>query len=80
MTTPGKKKLRILCFGDSLTIGYSSFGAIYHPYSEALQQMIAMALPDLEVEIVEDGRSGDRIVGGFHERMEKNCTCRAPRP
>ena len=79
MTAP-RKKLRILCFGDSLTIGYSSFGAIYHPYSETLQQMIAMALPDLEVEIVEDGRSGDRIVGGFHERMEKNCTCRAPRP
>ncbi|KAH8893847.1 SGNH hydrolase [Thozetella sp. PMI_491] len=69
----GSRKLRILCFGDSLTNGYSSFGAIYHPYSETLQQMIAMALPELEVEIVENGQSGDMVRGDFLRRMEKQC-------
>ena len=71
--TMGSKKLRVLCFGDSLTIGYSSFGAIYHPYSETLEQMVAMALPEVEMDIVVDGRSGDMVRGGFYERIQKNC-------
>lgn len=74
---PPVTKLRILCFGDSLTAGYSRMGTVYHPYHETLQQMIAMAFPEYELDIVEDGVPGDLVTsrGKFLERMQKNCEC-----
>jgi hypothetical protein len=70
-----QRKLRILCFGDSLTSGYSGMGAIFHPYQETLEQMIAMAFPEYELNTVEDGKPGDLVTsrGRFLERMENNC-------
>lgn len=68
-----RQKLRVLCFGDSLTAGYSSFGLVFHPYHQKLQQMIAMAFPEMDIEIVEDGRSGDLVKYGFLPRMQDNC-------
>ncbi|KAL2024207.1 hypothetical protein VTK56DRAFT_9363 [Thermocarpiscus australiensis] len=64
-----RPKLRILCLGDSLTAGYSARGAVHHPYSEKMEQMLAMALPHLEIETVEDGVSGDLVKYGFLGRM-----------
>jgi len=68
-----RQKLRILCFGDSLTEGYSSSGLVFHPYHVKLQQMIEMAFPEIDIEIVEDGRSGDLVKYGFLSRMQDNC-------
>lgn len=71
------KTIRILCFGDSLTAGYSCMGAIFHPYEEKLVQMVEMAFPEYEIESVEDGKSGDLVssFGSFLSRMEGHCTC-----
>ncbi|KAL2266645.1 hypothetical protein VTJ83DRAFT_5997 [Remersonia thermophila] len=68
---PPRRRLRILCFGDSLTAGYSGWGAVYHPYSEKLEQMLTMAFPDLDVSTVEDGVPGDTVRLGFRGRMLK---------
>ncbi|CCC06092.1 hypothetical protein SMACR_00309 [Sordaria macrospora] len=56
-------KLRILCFGDSLTEGYSGWGSRFTPYSTKLGEMLRMAFPDVEMEIVTDGLSGDLVTG-----------------
>jgi lysophospholipase L1-like esterase len=69
-----RPKLRILCFGDSLTAGYASMGCVYHPYRLKLEQMLEMAFPDTDVETVDDGRPGDTVKFGFLSRMQKNCS------
>ncbi|KAK0730855.1 SGNH hydrolase-type esterase domain-containing protein [Lasiosphaeris hirsuta] len=68
----GRQKLRILCFGDSLTAGYTQMGSVYHPYEETLQQMLEMAFPDVDIETVEDGKPGDTVKHGFLPRILKN--------
>lgn len=74
MTTALRRpRLRILCFGDSLTAGYASYGAVHHPYEEKLEQMLAMAFPDLRVETVEDGVSGATVKYQFQTRMNAQC-------
>jgi lysophospholipase L1-like esterase len=70
------KTIRILCFGDSLTAGYSSMGAVHHPYQDKLAQMVEMAFPEYEIETVADGLSGDLVSsdrGQFGKRMQKQC-------
>ncbi|KAK4240323.1 SGNH hydrolase-type esterase domain-containing protein [Achaetomium macrosporum] len=64
-----RSKLRILCFGDSLTAGYACYGAIHHPYNETLKEMLKMAFPDLKIETVEDGVAGATVKFGFQSRM-----------
>lgn len=68
-----RQPLRILCFGDSLTAGYTSMGSRFHPYSKKLEDMVAMAFPDLDVQTVTDGKSGDTVRHGFKYRIEYNC-------
>ncbi|KAK3363119.1 SGNH hydrolase-type esterase domain-containing protein [Lasiosphaeria hispida] len=68
----GRQKLRILCFGDSLTAGYTQMGSVYHPYEETLRQMLEMAFPDVDIETVEDGKPGDTVKHGFLPRIQKN--------
>lgn len=67
-------KLRVLCFGDSLTAGYSAWGAIHHPYQEMLEQILSMAYPDLKVDTLEDGLSGAMVKTDFQTRMHSHCT------
>ncbi|KAK4127043.1 SGNH hydrolase [Parathielavia appendiculata] len=64
-----RPKLRILCFGDSLTAGYASWGAVHHPYNGMLEQMLSMAFPDLKIETVEDGLPGATVKSAFQTRM-----------
>ncbi|KAK4034061.1 SGNH hydrolase-type esterase domain-containing protein [Parachaetomium inaequale] len=72
-----RPRLRILCFGDSLTAGYASWGAIHHPYNEMLESMLSMAFPDLKIVTAEDGLSGATVKHGFQTRM--NAQFLAPR-
>lgn len=74
---PPAKTIRILCFGDSLTAGYSCSGTVYHPYEEKLVQMVEMAFPEYEVESLEDGMDGDLVSsrGSFLPRMTRRCMC-----
>ncbi|KAL0474805.1 SGNH hydrolase-type esterase domain-containing protein [Neurospora intermedia] len=73
-------KLRILCFGDSLTEGYSCWGSCFTPYSTKIKEMLRMAFPDVDVEIVTDGVSGDLVTGegSFLTRMESHFAPRNP--
>lgn len=68
-----RPKLRVLCFGDSLTAGYASWGAVHHPYNEKLEEMLSMAFPDLKIETEEDGLSGATVKHGFQTRMNAQC-------
>lgn len=52
------RPLRILCFGDSLTAGYTQDGLQYHPYLHVLRRQLRDAFPGLEVDIEEDGMDG----------------------
>lgn len=63
--------MRILCFGDSLTAGYSGMGTSYTPYHEKLVKRLEEAFPDLRVEIEEDGVPGD-VTGFFMGRILKH--------
>ena len=68
------KRLRILCFGDSLTAGYTSMGTEHYPYAvhlrTGLQQMLNT--PDIDVEIA--GLSGDQVQGQYLKRIRAACT------
>lgn len=55
-----RKTLRILCFGDSLTQGFHSFGMGESPYSTQLAQRLREALPeDAKLEMRTSGVPGD---------------------
>lgn len=69
-----RQPLRILCFGDSLTAGYTAMGSRFHPYSKKLADMVAMAFPDLDVQTFTSGKSGDTVRHGFKYRIEDICT------
>ncbi|KAL2170631.1 hypothetical protein VTG60DRAFT_4556 [Thermothelomyces hinnuleus] len=64
-----RPNLRVLCFGDSLTAGYSYWGSVHHPYNEMLENMLSMAYPDLKITTVEDGLSGSTVKHEFLSRM-----------
>lgn len=59
-----KRSLRILCFGDSLTSGWSQLGTSVHPYSQSLTRVLSSAFPRLNIEAHADGLPGDVVVGG----------------
>ncbi|KAK7744844.1 hypothetical protein SLS53_003077 [Cytospora paraplurivora] len=66
-----RRSLRILCFGDSLTSGYSQLGTIAHPYSVSLARVLSTAFPRLNIEAHTDGLPGDAVVTGrFLGRIE----------
>lgn len=70
--------LRVLCFGDSLTEGYSKFGLIMTPYSNVLTSELEVKFwageNKRKVEVVTDGQSGDLVTAGiFRGRMTSKC-------
>jgi lysophospholipase L1-like esterase len=63
-------KIRVLCFGDSLTAGYSQYGTVFHPYCEILESLLQRAFPGETISVVENGMSGDMVsVGNFQTRL-----------
>ncbi|KAL9027065.1 MAG: hypothetical protein Q9196_004354 [Gyalolechia fulgens] len=73
-TKPSPKSLRILCFGDSLTAGFSDYGYSHYPYAIRLREKLKGALPDVEATVDVAGLSGDQVIAGqFLTRMEGIC-------
>lgn len=79
---PAKKKsrqpLRILCFGDSLTAGTTSWGSHYHPYGPRMGEVLSERLGPSGFDVMPtvDGRPGDMTVtppGLMVERMQADC-------
>ena len=74
MATKPPETLRILCFGDSLTAGYTRYGLEHFPYSDYLENTLRKFLPSTKIIIDTDGLSGDCVNGGrFLRRMEGKC-------
>ena len=75
MAAPAKNKsLRVLCFGDSLTWGYSNGGQLAHPYSIKLKERLAQALPHTKLEVITNGLSGDvASFSRFATRLQTEC-------
>ncbi|KAL8632854.1 hypothetical protein Q9189_001408 [Teloschistes chrysophthalmus] len=73
-TNEGLKSLRILCFGDSLTAGYSGYGYFHYPYAKQIRERLKEALPTTEVTVDVSGLSGDRVIDGqFLRRTKGQC-------
>ncbi|KAH0434406.1 gdsl-like lipase [Colletotrichum camelliae] len=65
-----EKTLRIFCFGDSLTAGFSAYGSVYHPYSIALTQKLSKDLSNTQVIATDNGMPGDVVTqGAFAQRF-----------
>ncbi|KAI4213857.1 MAG: hypothetical protein LQ351_003552 [Letrouitia transgressa] len=70
----GPKTLRILCFGDSLTAGYSDYGYSHYPYAKRLQVPLENFLPLTKISITVAGLSGDRVIAGqYLQRIQHQC-------
>lgn len=72
--------LRILCFGDSLTQGWSlSTNPIVHPYAGNLETTLKTAFPPVNISTDVQGVGGDQTecppgrCPGFLPRMQKLC-------
>jgi lysophospholipase L1-like esterase len=71
-----QKSLHILCFGDSLTAGFSLTGVEPHPYEIAMKRTLQKAFPTYQITTDLQGVSGDQVKtppGGFLTRMDKLC-------
>ncbi|KAI4090453.1 MAG: hypothetical protein LQ344_004759 [Seirophora lacunosa] len=70
-TNQGLKSLRILCFGDSLTAGFSGYGYFHYPYATHIRKKLKEELPDTDAVVDVSGLSGDRVIAGqFLERIK----------
>ena len=70
-------KLNILCFGDSLTEGYTLCGTQFTPYAKSMETYLREHLSDDVVKegltVRVEGRSGELVLRGMRRRMEKLC-------
>lgn len=69
-------RLDILCFGDSLTEGYSDGGLTWCPYAESMSNFLKATWPSKIVAIEVKGRSGDFVIsphGKFMQRIQREC-------
>ncbi|KAG9237272.1 SGNH hydrolase-type esterase domain-containing protein [Amylocarpus encephaloides] len=69
------QSLNILCFGDSLTAGFSFVHGLehLHPYEVAMKATLQAAFPTYKVTTDVQGVSGDQVLtppGGFLTRMD----------
>ena len=67
------KSLHILCFGDSLTAGYTSYGLEFHPYADHLRVGLQHSLSTSDIEVDVAGFSGDQVQGNYLPRIKHKC-------
>jgi len=75
----GRKRRRILAYGDSLTAGYWANGVLFAPYAETLVRALA---PELEVEAWVCGLSGmtaEEMAEGLDDDCLRDCVRREGR-
>ncbi|CEG64996.1 hypothetical protein RMATCC62417_01875 [Rhizopus microsporus] len=65
------ERVKVLCFGDSITKGYCRYGNEYYPYPIYLEQMFAQDYPSLQIDFVECGRDGERVVKQMEKRFKQ---------
>ncbi|EKD19074.1 GDSL-like Lipase/Acylhydrolase [Drepanopeziza brunnea f. sp. 'multigermtubi' MB_m1] len=65
--------LHVLCFGNSITAGYTQGGRGFHPYAIALQEALEQAWPSWNISTDVQGLPGDQVIsppGAFLPRMD----------
>ena len=68
------ESINILCFGDSLTEGYSKWGMSMTPYADSLKEWLKAAWPSAKLVVDVNGMSGDLVVSGlFLKRITNSC-------
>ena len=70
------KSLNIVCFGDSITKGFTQGGTVFHPYKNALIFFLRKEFPVVNITADIEGLSGDWVAsppGGFLPRMDILC-------
>ena len=70
------KSLRILCFGDSLTAGYTRYGYEHQPYADRLRAGLRYLLSTENIDVEVAGLSGDRVqgpMGQYLSRIKDKC-------
>lgn len=69
------RQLSILCFGNSLTAGFHSYGLEYHPYAMKLKEHLENEFSGLKVLTIVAGQPGDLVCrpGAFLSRINMNC-------
>lgn len=65
--------LRILCFGDSLTAGYSRYGLLHFPYADHLRNKLQAAFPATEIHTDVEGMSGAQVEDQYLGRLNRAC-------
>lgn len=65
--------LKILCFGDSLTAGYTSWGMQHFPYAVHLRDKLSAALPTTKIHVDIEGMSGAQVRGQYTGRLNRAC-------
>jgi len=71
------EKQSILCFGDSLTSGFFSYGLEYHSYAIKLSEILEKEFGIRKFTLDVDGRPGDLVVlpqGSFLSRIQAKCS------
>lgn len=74
------KSLRVLCFGDSLTAGYSYYGLEHFPYADHLKIGLELTLSSSDITIDVAGLSGDQVQGQYLKRIRAQCAQSAKEP
>lgn len=74
-----KREINILCFGDSITTGFTNHGLQHYPYSDKLQQLISDYFKinnkyhqygiKYEIDIQNVGVNGERISDTMYDRL-----------
>ncbi|CAL3973261.1 unnamed protein product [Diplocarpon coronariae] len=66
------RPIHILCFGDSLTAGYSMYGMKFTPYSAIMKKTLEGTIGgkgELHFHVDTNGVSGQLVTNGFRERI-----------
>jgi len=66
--------LRVLCFGDSLTAGYTNWGMRHFPYAAHLTDHLQAAFPSTLIHVDVEGMSGAQVRGQYTGRLNRACT------
>ena len=64
------KSLRILCFGDSLTSGFTRMGLEAYPYADHLRVELQHMLSTSDIYVDVEGRPGDQVRGLYLKRLD----------
>ena len=72
--------LRILCFGDSLTAGYSQWGMQHYPYAAHLKGPLQAACSSTNIQIDIEGMSGAQVRGQYTWRLNTACKIARDKP